>query len=822
MASTKKKRKKSTHRRTKKQMPQFNFKSSVIAIVFIILILFSWLRFGIIGTAIDTTIRYLIGIAVIPVYLLLIITAILFGINFNRTINSARSLTGALFICIAIPVLLQCYYGEITEYTWYEIYYSSINNNMINNMGGFIGLYIYLFGKNLIAVPGLIIVSLLLLIIGVTFILNKKVSHLADWLLYKIVDIAKSTFVKTQTTHQKLKEAGQQKKEAKEIEISVEEDIKTVAQPSVFEKIKNKFSDLFLETVETSESTKAEKPLEYLYQEEPTIDLGEPQYEPPRRNRRPPRTNETPPKPILPKNTQQKYYDEAHFSEEDLKDIKVETAEHYNENSQPKKVKVGFFDQLKANDNYRLPSYDLLANPVKIRSNIEDTVKQKGKLLEATLRNFGVDAKVSHIRVGPAVTQYEIQPAIGVKVSKVVNLNNDIALALAAKDIRIEAPIPGKSAIGIEVPNDKIKMVTLKEVLEFGNNQPENKLLVAFGKNISGEPVLAELNKMPHLLVAGSTGSGKSVCINGIIVSLLMRAKPHEVKMLMIDPKMVELSMYNGIPHLLTPVVTNPHKAANALQKIVLEMERRYKLFSESSTRNIEGYNKYVQRYNKENKSEEPLAKMPYIVVIVDELADLMVVASKDVEENIMRLAQMARAAGIHLIIATQRPSVDVITGIIKANIPSRVAFAVSSATDSRTILDMSGAEKLLGRGDMLFAPYGSNKPVRVQGAFLSDEEVENIVDFVKREQEVEYDPNMTPSDEPSNSVGQSSSTDALYEDVLYFVRQQQKASASLLQRRFKIGYNRAARIIDELEADGVIGPQDGSKPRQVYLDKYE
>ncbi|QQB06659.1 DNA translocase FtsK [Macrococcoides caseolyticum] len=468
------------------------------------------------------------------------------------------------------------------------------------------------------------------------------------------------------------------------------------------------------------------------------------------------------------------------------------------------------------NPNYKLPPITLLHPAAeKAKNNMQD-VKKRGQLLETTLKNFGVNAKVSQIRIGPAVTQYEVQPAMGVKVSRIVNLHNDIALALAAKDIRIEAPIPGKSAVGIEVPNQSVSMVTLREVLE-ASPVNDNKLRVVLGRDISGEAITAELDKMPHLLVAGATGSGKSVCINGIITSILMNAKPHEVKLMMIDPKMVELNVYNGIPHLLTPVVTNPQKAAQALQKIVGEMERRYDLFSHTGTRNIKGYNAYLERQNHE--MNEKNAKLPYIVVIVDELADLMMVASKDVEAAIMRLAQMARAAGIHLIIATQRPSVDVITGLIKANIPSRIAFSVSSAVDSRTILDSQGAEKLLGKGDMLYLPYGQSKPTRIQGAFLSDAEVEAIVQFVTRQQSANYVEEMTPADVKES---ENDSEDQLYLEVYAFVIEKQKASASLLQRQFRIGYNRAARLIDELEANGVIGPATGSKPRAVLIEQIE
>lgn len=470
------------------------------------------------------------------------------------------------------------------------------------------------------------------------------------------------------------------------------------------------------------------------------------------------------------------------------------------------------------NVDYRLPSMDLLLLPPAYDQSGEYSVIQaNAKKLEQTFLSFGVKAKVTQVHLGPAVTKYEVMPDVGVKVSKIVSLTDDLALALAAKDIRMEAPIPGKSAIGIEVPNSEIAMVTLREVLEAKeNNKPDSKLLIGFGRDITGQAILAELNKMPHLLVAGSTGSGKSVCINGIIISILMRAAPHEVKMMLIDPKMVELNVYNGIPHLLAPVVTDARKASQALQKVVSEMERRYDLFSHTGTRNIKGYNDHIDKHNLQTEEKQP--KLPYIVVIIDELADLMMVASHDVEDSITRLAQMARAAGIHLIIATQRPSVDVITGVIKANIPSRIAFAVSSAIDSRTILDMGGAERLLGRGDMLFLPAGSSKPIRVQGSFLSDEEVEEVVDFVIEQQKAQYDEAMIPTDEPEKSFEEE--TDDLYDEAVQLVVEMQTASVSMLQRRFRIGYSRAARIVDQMEVRGVVGPPDGSRPRQVLMDK--
>ncbi|HIW31890.1 MAG TPA: DNA translocase FtsK [Candidatus Paenibacillus intestinavium] len=460
---------------------------------------------------------------------------------------------------------------------------------------------------------------------------------------------------------------------------------------------------------------------------------------------------------------------------------------------------------------YQMPPFTILNKPVNTQKGSDGVeMYDSRRKLEATLESFGVRAKVLDVVRGPAVTRYEVQPATGVKVSRIVGLTDDIALALAAKDVRMEAPIPGKSAIGIEVPNGEVSVVTMREVMEtpvFMN--AASKLSIAFGRDISGQSIVGNLAKMPHLLVAGATGSGKSVCINGIIASILYKANPDEVKFLMIDPKMVELNMYNGIPHLLAPVVTNPKRASLALKKIVVEMEKRYELFSKSGTRNIEGYNQLVK--------DDPTLFLPYIVVIVDELADLMMVASNDVEDAIARLAQMARAAGIHLIIATQRPSVDVITGVIKANIPSRIAFGVSSQVDSRTILDVAGAEKLLGRGDMLFLPMGMNKPIRVQGAFLSDEEVEALVAYVSSQGEVKYNEEIVPElDDELDDYDEV--YDDLFDDAAKIVIESGQASVSLLQRRMRIGYTRAARIIDQLEGKSIIGPYEGSKPRTVLV----
>ena len=473
-------------------------------------------------------------------------------------------------------------------------------------------------------------------------------------------------------------------------------------------------------------------------------------------------------------------------------------------------------------DNYVFPSIDLLAVPKQGEVFDRKAIHGVAVKLQKTLASFGVDAKVTNITKGPTVTRYELTPSTGVKVSKIVNLSDDIALNLAAKSIRIEAPIPGKAAVGIEVPNAICESVMLREVIEsdaFKNHK--SKLAFALGKDAAGEVCVGDIAKMPHVLIAGATGSGKSVCINSIIVSILYKAKPSEVKMILVDPKMVELSGYNGIPHLLIPVVTDPKKAAGALNWAVQEMVNRYNLFASKGVKDIKGYNMVMEK-------ESEGVKLPQIVIIIDELADLMMVAPNDVEDAICRLAQMARAAGMHLVIATQRPSVDVITGIIKANIPSRIAFTVSSQVDSRTILDMAGAEKLLGKGDMLYYPVGETKPLRMQGTFISEKEIESIVDEIKSNTDVKYNNDIIESIEKANGKGtkpdddEQDDADELLNDAIDLVMDMGQASASMLQRKFKIGYSRAGRIVDQMEARGLISGYDGSKPRQVLISKEE
>lgn len=500
---------------------------------------------------------------------------------------------------------------------------------------------------------------------------------------------------------------------------------------------------------------------------------------------------------------------------------------HISDEKEPKLVVNEVTGEVENRENtkgYILPSISLLNKPIKNKNTeSKETINHNVEVLHQVLKDFMIEGKVVAINPGPAVTQYELEVRSGTKLNKIVSLNNEIALALAAKDVLIHAPIPGKSTIGIEIPNKITATVTVREIIEsMPTNMKESKLLVTLGRDIMGRPQYCEINKTPHLLVAGSTGSGKSVCINSIIISLLMRTKPDEVKLVLVDPKKVELSMYNGVPHLLAPVVTDPRKANIALKKIVVEMDNRYEEFTKTGTKNISGYNAYIDKKNESLNEDEQLKKLPFIVVIIDELADLMLIAAKEVEDSILRITQMARAAGIHLIVATQRPSTDVITGVVKANIPSRIAFAVSSNVDSRTILDMPGAEKLLGKGDMLFKPQGENTPIRIQGTFISDEEINTIVEYTVKQQIAKYDESLLMDEEEMRATTMVESRDdyeePLYNEIVEFVVTQGKASASLLQRRFRLGYNRAARVIDLLEDRGIVGPTNGSKPREVLV----
>ena len=528
----------------------------------------------------------------------------------------------------------------------------------------------------------------------------------------------------------------------------------------------------------------------------------------------------------------EEYDEETEDDDDDLEKRKIKISSiseltHQNVEEEPAEEEVKEPASNRYVD-YKLPTLSLLSKPKKNDINTKENeaaIRDNIKRLEEVLRDFEVLAKVKEVHVGPSITQYELEVKSGTKMNKIKSLSSEIALALAATDVRIQAPIPGKNTVGVELPNKVAVGVSFREMAGFytmPEYKSDNKLRVALGKDIMGEPEFMDINKMPHLLIAGSTGSGKSVCVNCIISSILMRAKPDEVKLIMVDPKKVELSMYNAIPHLVMPVITDPKKASAALQRVVAEMEDRYNKFEESKTKNIEGYNNYLKKKNESLPDESKIPLLPYMVVIIDELADLMVVARKEVEDSIMRITQMARAAGIHLIVATQRPSTDVITGVIKANIPSRIAFAVSSQIDSRTILDSGGAEKLLGKGDMLFDPMGATTLTRIQGAFISEEDVLKIVDYCISQQKATYDENFMNiekrEEKASLDKDDVDNDDPLYNEIVEFVIMTGKASASLLQRKFKLGYNRAARIIDLLEERGIIGPQNGSKPREVLV----
>ncbi len=503
-----------------------------------------------------------------------------------------------------------------------------------------------------------------------------------------------------------------------------------------------------------------------------------------------------------------------------LNDIKVKKeAKEVPEVIEPEVINES---EVITNTNYKLPPLNIL-NEIKKekKTTLDSQTLNNRTILETVLKDFQITAKVVDIHVGPAVTQYEIVVPAGTKVSRILSINKEIALALAAKDVRIEAPIPGKSTIGIEIPNQTISAVSFREIIE-ANQGVKDKydIMITLGKNLMGKPIVADMAKMPHLLVAGSTGSGKSVCINSIICSILMNYNPSNVKLVLVDPKKVELTNYNGTPHLLCPVVNDPKKASLMLQNVVREMERRYDIFSEKGVKKISEYNAYIEKENKKHP-ETPLNKMFYLVVIIDELADLMLVASKEVEDSIMRITQMARAAGIHLIVATQRPSTDVITGVVKANIPSRICFAVASQIDSRTALDMSGAEKLLGKGDMLYLPMGENQPTRIQGCYISDEEINRLINYCSKQVAVHYDEtitsgNVSTTEASGSGHGEDGYDDPMYNEIVEFAMQTGKISASLIQRKFRFGFNRAARMIDLLEERGIVGPQNGAKPREV------
>ncbi len=717
-------------------------------------------------------------------------------------INKKEWITLRTFLLTLIIVLMLCLFNSarfINPETGYD-FINFFEDGVMLNSGGILGMTMGLFTIKLIGKVGLYTLSIVIILINILLLINTPISKGIDTLKEKneeFIEKRRERHSEPEDLSMSFDKHDQLKIITPYEETGYKENLLESSRKK--EKKKQLLQYMQDDNLFSTGNEKGENERSYGLEEKVTINTGFGLH------------NEVPPK-SEPETAFVTTHDDI-FMEEQPKLTKNEAAAmtlSKDEIAQSEKKTI----------KYKKPSINLLNKPKATnQGSISSDLKTKATTLEETLKSFNVDARVVQVTQGPAVTRYEIQPNVGVKVSSIVRLSDDIALNLRAKSIRIEAPIPGKAAVGIEVENDKINMVTLREIIdskEFKN--AESKITFAVGKDIAGKAIVADLKGMPHLLIAGSTGSGKSVCINSIITSILYKANPDEVKLVLIDPKVVELGNYNGIPHLLIPVVTEPVKAAAALNWAVAEMTDRYKKFADSQVRDLESYND-TMRLN----SDDDLV-MPQIVIIIDELADLMMAAPSQVEESICRLAQMARAAGMHLIVATQRPSVDIITGVIKANIPSRIAFAVSSQFDSRTILDMSGAEKLVGKGDMLFNPLGMGKPVRVQGTFVSDAEVHSVIEHVKAQvQEVEYSGDVMETIEKGNAVDtKDDDGDELLSDAIECVVHAGQASVSMLQRRFRIGYNRAARIVDMMEARGIVGPQDGSRPRQVLLTEDE
>ncbi|CAI2617278.1 DNA translocase SpoIIIE [Apilactobacillus kunkeei] len=758
------------------------YQNHIIGFIMILVSAFSLFKLGFLGITFDNIVRFFIGNSSPFGLLIALVVGFIYLIKGPKLQYNKRWIIGGTIFYLGLTLFLSALlFSNSSDNAFISKTLSLISQDFIHLTdassvgGGMIGACLLVVFDFLVSILGSEILSIIMMIVGLIVFFNVPMNKVMD-------NVRKYSEESSQKIGSAIEERKQRHLEERQDNQDDEEQVEDVNPMSRVQRRKNPAS----------------------VEEKPKIKLSG-------------WMDNEPEKPEV------KSKPEANLDRSDFK-----SADDYNQDTRNKPKLSEIINGHTENDskgidikdiddsNYQLPPIGLLSDVA--RSDQKDEFKNidhNTTVLKKTLNSFGVDAEIKNVNLGPSVTEYELHPAIGVKVSKIVNLADDLALALAAKDIRIEAPIPGKSLIGIEVPNKKVAMVSFKDVVKTSQQSKHGLLTVPLGRNVSGDVITTDLTKLPHLLIAGSTGSGKSVAINGIITSILMNAKPSEVKMMLIDPKKVELGIYNGIPHLLSPVVSEPKKAARALNKVVAEMEHRYDLFAKHNQRKISTFNEYVKGMTEEERGD--LKPLPYIVVVVDELADLMMTVSNDVEGAIIRLAQMGRAAGIHMILATQRPSVDVITGLIKSNVPSRIAFAVSSGIDSRTILDTNGAEKLLGRGDMLYLPIDKNKPSRVQGAFISDQDVENVVDYIKEQQPAEYDDDMIVTDEEIKVDEENEDQDDLFDDALAFVVKEQKASTSLLQRNFRIGYNRAARIIDDLEQRGYIGPQEGSKPREVY-----
>ena len=786
------KRKKRKTKKTyskKKTTKKQNLNWSILGLVFILLAVFAFVRFGILGKQIANLIRLFFGDS----YLLAASLLALFGLVnliYNQPVHLSVKRTIGLSLAF-IGILL------IQSSLYYE--HELVNSNFLNSFwhamtaefgraavtesvgGGLIGSLGYQIFYPLLGQIGIKIFAFLLIPIGILMFFDVKFRTIIE----KFQSSSQLFIQKNKTAGVKLKDKYSDVLEKRKQKRANDDD-------------KNIFPDVAdFDSDDNEEDTSVKPSSEDVMVEPDPEPAPEPQIQIAPQH-------EEPDSKDLPKSHS--------FAQEDQKLVQELANVDHGE------LKTDTI----VNKSYKRPPLSLL-DPIKStdQSTDRDLIKKNTQVLQSTFKSFGVKVIIKKAILGPTITRYEVQPAVGVKVSRIVNLADDLALALAAKDIRIEAPIPGKPFIGIEVPNRATSVVSFKDVMEHQDAKAKkDPMNVPLGKDVTGSTISANLAKMPHLLIAGSTGSGKSVAINTILASILMKARPEDVKLVLIDPKMVELSVYNGVPHLLIPVVTDAKLASNALRKVVKEMERRYKLFAAGGVRNMGEYNQKVAE-NNQDKSKPAMKPLPYILVVVDELSDLMMVGGHDVEGAIVRLGQMARAAGIHMILATQRPSVDVITGLIKANVPSRISFAVSSGVDSRTILDQTGAEKLLGRGDMLYMPIGASKPERIQGAYIASDEVERVIDWVKKQQKVDYDETMIPKKGESSSAsdnGNDEPEDEFYNQAVDLVRRQQTASVSMLQRRFRIGYNRAARIVDEMEAKGIVGPSEGSKPRQVLV----
>ena len=805
----KKKRRKTTKSHKKNQNTGITW--AIIGLIQIIISVLAFVKFGILGKQVANIFRFFFGDS----YLLAAGICIIFGLVmliYNKPMHFKFKRSCGLFFAILGFLLIQSSVYFESEFVnnafmnafWHEISAEFGRMAVTKHVGGgVIGALCYQIFYPLLGHIGLRVVAILLIPCGILMFFDVKFATIIkkfQTVSQLFIDKNKAAGTKIKDKYGSFREKQQQKNLSEQSQnLQETSDSQNMVFPDVDDfAVNDKSTEEFADTTDVDNSVSNESEFGDMPEHSPV----EPQIQVASQNniQKESKTDNT--SGNLPKSHS--------FVEEDKK-IKqeLESVDH-GELKQDQKV----------SPNYQKPPLTLLDSIKNVdQSTDKALIRKNTQTLQSTFKSFGVKVIIKKAILGPTITRYEVQPAVGVKVSRIVNLADDLALALAAKDIRIEAPIPGKPYIGIEVPNKNTSVVAFKDVIQNQDNRAKkDPMQVPLGKDVSGQTISADLTKMPHLLIAGSTGSGKSVAINTILTSILMKALPDQVKLILIDPKMVELSVYNGVPHLLIPVVTDAKLAANALGKAVKEMERRYKLFAASSVRNVGEFNDKVQLNNRD-KSKPAMKPLPYILVVVDELSDLMMVGGRDVEGAIVRLGQMARAAGIHMILATQRPSVDVITGLIKANVPSRISFAVSSGIDSRTILDQTGAEKLLGRGDMLYMPVGASKPERIQGAYVSSSEVEKIISWVKKQQKPEYDKGMIPQKGQENSGKQDDEPeDEFYDQAVELVRQQQTASVSLLQRRFRIGYNRAARIVDAMEEKGIVGPSEGSKPRQVLL----